>query len=251
MLWRWAHILGQPAVALDRVAAAAVAGAAALTIHMLPSVRALRRVRLPVAARLSGLGDPGQVALSFDDGPDPAATELFLAALERGGARATFFVLGESVRRMPSLAKEIVAAGHELGVHGWTHRHLTLASPTVIYAELARTTALIEDLVGERPRYFRPPYGILTVAGVVAANRLKLTPRLWSCSGREWRRGARMAPVLAALRSGLCPGATILLHDSDIAAPAGTWRRALAALPHLLDDCAELGLRVVPVREHA
>lgn len=235
---------------VSRPVGAAVAGLAALALHAAPAVTAVPRVRSRIAPRLAGFGRSGQVALTFDDGPNPASTGRFLSELARRDVRATFFVLGESLHRAPSLGAEIAAAGHEIAVHGWTHRTLLLSGPAAVYSQLARSADLIEAVTGERPRHYRPPHGILTSSTLWALNRLDLVPRLWNCSGREWRRYADVTAVCETLQAGLGPGATILLHDTDAACPAGTWRRALAVLPYLLDECAERGLRVGPLREH-
>ena len=223
---------------------------AALAVHAAPAVTAVPRVRSRLAPRLAGFGRAGQVALTFDDGPNPASPGRFLDELARHGVRATFFVLGESLHRAPGLGAEIAAAGHEIAVHGWTHRTLLLAGPAAAYSQLARSADLIEGVTGVRPRHYRPPHGILTTSTLWALNRLELVPRLWNCSGREWRRHAGVTAVRDTLRPGLRPGATVLLHDTDAACPAGTWRRALAVLPYLLDECAERGLAVGPLREH-
>src|SRR5207248_780541 len=90
-------------------------------------VVAWRSLRCQLWPRLSGVGDPGHVALTFDDGPDPVSTPPILAALERLGWQATFFCLGSQVRRSPGLARQMVIRGHELAVHGYSHRsHLRL-----------------------------------------------------------------------------------------------------------------------------
>jgi peptidoglycan/xylan/chitin deacetylase (PgdA/CDA1 family) len=100
------------------------------------------------------------------------------------------------------------------------------------------------------PRWFRPPYGVLSTAALVAARRLRLAPVLWTAWGREWTAEASAGSVYATLRAGLAGGGTVLLHDSDCTSPAGSWRAMLGALPLLLDDCARRGLRVGPVSEH-
>ena len=98
---------------------AALAGAA--VANMAPSVSSWRALRCLATPSLAGLGDPGHLALTFDDGPDPASTPAFLDELDRLGWRATFFLLGTMVCRYPALAAEVAARGHEIGVHGYTH----------------------------------------------------------------------------------------------------------------------------------
>ncbi|MFB9239537.1 polysaccharide deacetylase family protein [Plantactinospora siamensis] len=242
--YRWDH---RPVGAARRAGLLALAGG---LLHALPAATVLPTVRLRWFPALSGVGAPDHVALTFDDGPDPASTPLFLEVLAAHRVRATFFLLGGMVPRAPTLARELVAAGHEVGVHGWSHRNLLLRDPAATYRELARAVAVITAATGVRPRYHRPPYGVLTGPGWLAARRLGLTSVLWTCWGRDWTAEADPRTVLATVRAGLAGGGTVLLHDSDCASAPGAWRAALGALPELLAGCAERGWRVGPLAEH-
>jgi peptidoglycan/xylan/chitin deacetylase (PgdA/CDA1 family) len=166
------------------------------------------------------------------------------------GVTATFFLLGEMVARSPGLAAELAAAGHEIGVHGWTHRYLPPRGPAATWADLRRATHVIGEVTGTRPRLFRPPYGVLSGAALVSARRLGLTPVLWGAWGREWAPGATPASVQANLARHLTGGVTVLLHDSDCTSPPGAAAAALGALPRLLDECAQRGLAVGPLGQH-
>ena len=229
--------------------AAAAAGLAVAQAG--PGITGFGAVRSVAFRRLAGTGDPGHVALTFDDGPDPAATPQFLRVLAGHGVRATFFMLGSMVARAPGLAAEVAAAGHEIGVHGWDHRYLPARGPAATRSDLTRATDLIADVTGVRPWLFRPPYGVLSGLSLITARDLGLTPLLWGAWGREWAAGATGESVLATLLRGLDGGVTVLLHDSGAAAPSGSWRAALAATAPLLDECARRGLRVGTVAEHA
>jgi peptidoglycan/xylan/chitin deacetylase (PgdA/CDA1 family) len=226
----------------------------AAAVHCAPALTALPRVRTRLFPRLAGLGDPDRVALTFDDGPHPDSTPHFVEALRARGVRATFFLLGSMLARTPELGRELVDAGHEVAVHGWGHRNLLLEGPGATYDELARAAEFIAGTTGSRPRFFRPPYGVLSLPALLAARRLELTPVLWSRWGKEWSRSATLGSVRETLTAGLTGGATVLLHDSDCAfasgSGSGSWRFSLAALPVLLDHCADRGLRVGPLREH-
>lgn len=229
-----------PAAAVTVVAAA----------QMVPALTGLGRIRLPFFPRLAGLGDPHRVALTFDDGPDPASTPQFLDALAARGVRATFFLLGSMLAKAPSLGRDLVAAGHEVAVHGWAHRNLLLRGPSATHDDLIRARALVAETTGQVPRFFRPPYGLLSAAALLAARRLDLTPVLWTCWGRDWTASATAGSVFDTVRAGLTGGGTVLLHDSDCTSAPGAWRSSLAALPHLIDECAARGLQVGPLAEH-
>jgi peptidoglycan/xylan/chitin deacetylase (PgdA/CDA1 family) len=218
--------------------------------HLAPAALFVPAVRDAVAPGLAGVGRADHVALTFDDGPHPRSTPHFLAALAEQDVRATFFVLGRELARDPGLGREIAAAGHEIAVHGWDHRCLLRRRPTAVHDDLARTIDLVHDSTGQRPHWFRAPYGVFSAASLFAARRLGLTPVLWTCWGMDWTRGATPRSVTATVRRRLRGGGTILLHDSDVEASVGSWRSALGAVPDVLDYCRERGLTVGPLAEH-
>jgi peptidoglycan/xylan/chitin deacetylase (PgdA/CDA1 family) len=229
-----------------------VAGGAAavVAVHAGPIVTARAGLRRRYLPGLAGLGSPDHVALTFDDGPDPASTPAFLAELDRLRLRATFFMIGVNAEAHPSLAAEVAAAGHEVAVHGHQHRSQLFRSPRKIRADLLRGTEAVASATGAAPVWFRPPYGTLSAGGLMAAQRLGLRTVLWSAWGRDWTPQATPATVLAELDRDLGPGVTVLLHDSDCASAPGSWRSALGALPQLADRLADRGLAAGPLAEH-
>jgi peptidoglycan/xylan/chitin deacetylase (PgdA/CDA1 family) len=226
-----------------------LAGAAGLA-YALPSLAVLRPLRVRFAPVLAGLGRPDHVALTFDDGPDPASTPRFVDVLAELEVRSTFFVLGTMLARAPALAAEMSAAGHELAVHGWDHRPMLLRSPASTYDQLARTRDLVAEAAGRPPRFVRPPHGILSAGVLAASRRLGLTPVLWTAWGRDWTPSATPATVLDTLEPDLSGGATVLLHDSDCTSAPGAWRSALGALPELAGRCHDAGLVLGTLAEH-
>ncbi|MCW5251254.1 polysaccharide deacetylase family protein [Streptomyces sp. SHP 1-2] len=199
---------------------------------------------------LAGQGSPGHVALTFDDGPDPASTPCFLDVLDTLGVRATFFVLGENVVRHPALARELVLRGHEAAVHGWTHSRPWRPAPRRDAEEVRRAADAVGRATGSAPRWYRPPYGILTSGRWAAARRAGLRTVLWTAWGEDWRRDATPESVRTTAAAGLRGGGTLLLHDTDHASAAESWRATLGALPDIVADCRAAGLTVGSLGEH-
>ncbi|GAA4244804.1 polysaccharide deacetylase family protein [Dactylosporangium darangshiense] len=229
------------------LAAGAIAGLAA---HALPAVTAYTPGRRALLPGLAGTGPADRIALTFDDGPDPTSTPLFLRLLDEHDIRATFFLLGSMLDRDHGLGREIVAAGHEVAVHGWYHRCLLWRTPRATHDDIARARDLVGSLGGGEPRWYRPPYGVLTTGALLACRRLRLTPKLWTAWGRDWRAAATPDTIVADVTRTLVGGGTILLHDSDCTSAAGSWRRTLDALPRLIDWARVRGLRIGPLTEH-
>ncbi len=228
----------------------AVTGALLAAGNASPGVTAIGPVRRAFLPRLSGVGAAHHVALTFDDGPDPVSTPRFLAVLAQYRVRATFFMLGSMLQRAPVLASEVVAAGHELGVHGFEHRMLLGRSPRATFHDVARARDLVGQITGSAPRFYRPPYGVLTVAALHTTNALSLQPVLWTSWGKDWTTHATPESVRRKVTRGPLAGSTILLHDSDCTSAPGAWRSALGALPRILDHCNERGLQVGRLGEH-
>jgi peptidoglycan-N-acetylglucosamine deacetylase len=227
----------------------ALAATAVVAVHAGPAATWLPAVRRGFP-RLAGVGAADHIALTFDDGPDPRSTPWFLRELRRLGCSATFFLLGEMLERHPDVARRIAADGHEIGVHGWRHDNALTVRPGRTTAEIHRTAELIAAVTGARPCWYRPPYGVLSAEGLVAARRCGLRPVLWSAWGRDWTASADPRSVMAALEPDLRGGATVLLHDSDHTSAPGSWRSALGALPQLVDRCHAARLRVGALRDH-
>ncbi|MFD0410909.1 polysaccharide deacetylase family protein [Kitasatospora sp. NPDC127116] len=243
------------AAAVHRTGTAAVAATAlaagAEFLHLAPAAVRLPPLRRTLARRTAGHGAaPGHVALTFDDGPDPASTPYVLDALDELGARATFFLLGAMLERAPGLGRELVLRGHEVAVHGWHHRQQWYPAPARDLRELRRAAEAVTGLCGARPLWYRPPYGVLTAGPALAARRLGLRSVLWTAWGRDWTAEATGATVYATARPGLTGGATLLLHDSDCTSAPGSWRATLAALPLIAAHCRTRRLTLGPLRDH-
>jgi peptidoglycan/xylan/chitin deacetylase (PgdA/CDA1 family) len=232
--------------------AVGVAGAMALgaVAQLLPAASSVRRGRIRWAPNLAGVGAPGHVALTFDDGPDPSSTPAFLDALDELGWRATFFMLGHMAAAHPDLAAEVARRGHEVGVHGYLHSNHLRRGRRWTRRDVIAARDLLGELTGQPMHWLRPPYGALSASTLTAARTAGLQTVLWTTWGRDWRPGATPESVVADVTATLVPGATVLLHDSDCTSAQGSWKNTLAALPVLAERWQASGLDVGPLREH-
>jgi peptidoglycan/xylan/chitin deacetylase (PgdA/CDA1 family) len=215
---------------------AAVAWCGPAAAPLLPPLAAALRVplRMPL---------DGAVALTFDDGPHPHGTPAVLEILRAHDAVATFFVVGEQVRRTGGLLDEVLAAGHAVAVHGDRHRTLMRLTPGAVRADLDRA----EDVLGGRAlAIHRAPYGIYTLPALADVRRRGWQPLLWSRWGHDWRARATPAGVADEVTRRLAPGDVLLLHDADDYSARDSWRTTVAALPRVLERIAEAGLRPAP-----
>jgi peptidoglycan-N-acetylglucosamine deacetylase len=161
---------------------------------------------------------PGELALTFDDGPNPLWTPRLLEMLAAHDVRATFFLLGSYAQAELELVRRIVNAGHVVGNHSWSHPDLALASRSRIREELVRTRETLEQITGAPVRYFRPPYGSRRPATLAIARELGMRPVLWNAMTTDWSEpsGERIGERLEAKIDGLTRrgrAANIVLHD--------------------------------------
>ena len=154
----------------------------------------------------------GSVVLTYDDGPTPGVTDRLLTVLAEAGATATFFVLVTRARRSPALLRDLLEAGHEIGLHGHDHRRLTTLDPEIVPALISDAKRELEDLASLPIRWFRPPYGAQDAATWHAARAAGLTPVLWSVHCSDWL-DLPLAARLDDLRAGPLAGQVVLLHD--------------------------------------
>jgi peptidoglycan-N-acetylglucosamine deacetylase len=219
-----------------------VALTGAVVCYMLPALAgALPALRRPLGVEDRTLDGRGY-ALTFDDGPHAQGTPAVLALLADARTPATFFLVGEQVQRNPTLAREIVAAGHQLGLHCQRHRNLLRLTPWQVHADIERAQAEIEDATGVSPLLYRPPYGVLNAAALCDARARGWRTVLWSHWGRDWERRATPDSIAARVTAGAGEGSVLLLHDADDYSAAGSWRRTVAALPRVLTTLAERGV---------
>jgi peptidoglycan/xylan/chitin deacetylase (PgdA/CDA1 family) len=157
--------------------------------------------------------DEERVALTFDDGPDPDGTPRVLDALDAAGLKATFFMVGEQVKAAPALAGEVAKRGHEIALHGATHRPHRELSPRDSRDEPAYGLGTLEAATARRPRWFRPPYGVFNEHSYEAVRAVGLDPVYWSAWGMDWET-ISAERILGLVEPDLAGGAILVLHDS-------------------------------------
>ena len=200
-------------------------------------------VRLPAESRARG-----EVALSFDDGPDPEVTPAVLDLLDAHGVRATFFCIGERARAHPALCRAIVQGGHAVENHSNRHRHnFSLLGPCGYARELRAAQRTLSSITGTTPRFFRAPAGLRNpfLGPVLARQNLLLAS--WTRRGFDTRE-TRPAVVLQRLLRKLRPGDILLLHDGHAARTAQGRPVILDVLPPLLDAIRSANLTPVTLR---
>ncbi|SBT48472.1 polysaccharide deacetylase family protein [Micromonospora auratinigra] len=176
-----------------------------------------------------------QIALTFDDGPDPRYTPQVLALLREHGVKATFCVVGQNAQDHPDLIQAIVAEGHTLCNHSWSH-DITLGkrSPDAIRADLLRTNDAIRAAVPDaRIAYFRQPGGAWTYPVVSVCEELGMAPLHWTVDPSDWQ-APGAAKITNAVLSEVGPGSIVLMHDAG-GDRTGTVDALQRLLPTLLD----------------
>jgi peptidoglycan/xylan/chitin deacetylase (PgdA/CDA1 family) len=129
---------------------------------------------------------PGELALTFDDGPNPSCTPRLLDILARHGVKGTFFLVGRFAEQESALARSIAAAGHLVGNHSWSHPDLSLTAEQRVREELSRTKDVLEQIIGEPVRFFRPPFGARRPCVLRVARELGMVPVMWNAMTRDW-----------------------------------------------------------------
>jgi peptidoglycan/xylan/chitin deacetylase (PgdA/CDA1 family) len=247
-------------------AAAVVAGAAGISAY--GAVHPRSQVFGPTIWRTDAAK---KLAITFDDGPNPSITPKLLDLLDRYKAKATFFPVGKFVRECPVLVKETAARGHVVGNHTETHPYLTLCGPHETHEELRKCGEAIADVLLERPRWFRPPFGFRSpwLWEIVQQQGMRtvmwtLIPGDWRVKPVEWLT-KRMSPIAeraqANLSKGKMPagkveptaqgGDVICLHDGNFREQNFDRMHTVKALEYWLPRWRDLGLEFVTIADGA
>ena len=217
---------------LGTAAAAALATGAWFYASLAPGSRIFGRA-------ITAPAMPQELALTFDDGPNPAWTPQLLDLLAQHRVRATFFLIGRHAQADAELARRIAAAGHVVGNHSWSHPNLARTSTIRVREELKRTQETLEQIIGAKVHYFRPPHGARRPVVFRIARQLGLEPVLWNAMTTDWKEpsaeriAARLIAKIDRLeRRGFATN--IVLHDGNHLEMRGDRGPSIAAAALLL-----------------
>jgi peptidoglycan/xylan/chitin deacetylase (PgdA/CDA1 family) len=185
-----------------------------------------------------------EVALTFDDGPNPDATPRILDTLGELGVLATFFVLGRHAERWPDIVHRAVAEGHQLGNHGYFHRKLHLKSPFYVKRDLGLGKRAIERAGAHTPRFFRAPHGfrspwVSAIAGSMGERTIGWSLGVWDSDQPG------VTTIVDRTMEGVRPGSIVLLHDGDGYNADGNRLQTAAALPRIINGLRDRGYEFV------
>ena len=198
-----------------------------------------------------------QLALTFDDGPNPAITPKLLNLLDAYDAKASFFLIGRFAKECHALTKEIAARGHLIGNHTQTHPNLFWLKPREVRQELRQCQDTLQETLGVTANYFRPPYGLRNPWVVSTARQLGMETVMWTLLPGDWLEKpvewlvARMKPIAenAQRAEQRAHGDVLCVHDGAHRQLGGDRTRTLAALEYWLPRWRDLGLKFVTIGE--
>ena len=187
--------------------------------------------------------DKKLVALTFDDGPLSPYTEQYLDILNQYGVKATFFNLGDNVQANPELAKRVVDEGHQLCNHTMAHNQLTAVDNEVVYSEITRSAAVIQEATGVLTSHLRPPYGDFTERSWLGSGGSITASIRWNADSVDWALPGVDAIVSNSLLN-LHSGSIILMHDGG-----GDRSQDVEALPRIIEQVQADGYEFVTIAD--
>jgi len=173
--------------------------------------------RLPlVLSRIPTAPQEKALAFTFDDGPHPTGTPELLDVLRQFHVPATFFLLGERARRWPELVREILAEGHQIGNHSWSHADFWKCTKQHLLRELSRCQMTLEEIAEKPVRWVRPPYGHITYTVRAWAQRHQSRVVLWDLLPPDYHPASDLPRLNRVYRRYVRPGSILCLHDNDV-----------------------------------
>jgi peptidoglycan-N-acetylglucosamine deacetylase len=226
------------------IGGAAVAGLACLAGYhtMSPTSQLYGRT-------FTGLGPgSGRLALTYDDGPNDPYTWRMLEVLERHGVKATFFLIGQYVQQKPEIARALVAAGHAIGSHTWSHPNLIFEQVTELRRQLVQTRQAILDATGVETKIFRPPFGGRRPATLRTVRAFGLKTVMWNVTCYDWK-PTSSDKVFAHAKRQIHGGDVVLIHDGDQRAMGADRDHTVKATERVIKHCKSKGYQFVTIPE--
>jgi peptidoglycan-N-acetylglucosamine deacetylase len=193
-------------------------------------------------------GGTRKLALTYDDGPNDACTLQLLDVLNRRDVRATFFMIGRYARQRPDLVDAVFRAGHTIGNHTFSHANLIFSSSRRTWKELSECQQVLQDITGETPQLFRPPWGGRRPGTFRIARSLGLRPVMWKVTGYDW--SAQTADsIVAKVNKQIRGGDIILLHDGSHAGIGADRLQTVIATDRIIEKYRAAGYQFVTIPE--
>lgn len=184
-----------------------------------------------------------EIALTFDDGPNPPYTSQVLSILQRYGIKATFFCMGKHVQQYPDLVKQEYLRGNLVENHTWSHPYMPDLSEASLTWQLSTTSNIIEHVTGERPTLFRPPYGAFNASVLKVANTFGLSTFIWNVDPEDWSMPGTDT-IISRVLNRIGNGSIVLMHDGG-----GDRSQTIAALPTIIEWLQQHGYSFVTLKQ--
>lgn len=188
------------------------------------------------------------MALTFDDGPYSPYTEKLLQVLQEKQVKATFFLVGENIRRHPELARQVKAGGHEIALHAGLHQDLLKVDSEGLQANIALGKTILKEELGVVPRFMRPPHGFKDWQVMKAIKANNLQAMNWSIIPRDWTNPG-VETIASRVIEKARPGAIVLLHDGDSPKGLAPRQQTVEATAIIIDKLRSQGYEFVTVSE--
>jgi len=197
---------------------------------------------------VSGVRGSKQIALTYDDGPNDPYTLRLMDVLARHDVRATFFLIGRHVQQRPDMVRDLMKAGHVVGNHTFTHPHLVVSSAIETRTQLEECQRAVQEVTGESPRLFRPPFGGRRPATLRIVRSLGMEPVMWNVTSWDWKTPGAEKIVRTCMRQ-MRGGDVILMHDGSHIAMGADRSQTVVATDRLIERYKQEGFEFVTVPE--
>ncbi|MEV2909636.1 polysaccharide deacetylase family protein [Paenibacillus larvae] len=200
--------------------------------------------KYPTYFRVSGSPDKREVALTFDDVPDPRYTSKILDILKQYNVKATFFVVGNRAKQYPNLVKRMVNEGHVVGNHSYDHPNFVKLSDAAFHDQVNKTQAVLKSLIGYEPALIRPPYGNVTEEQVKWLASQKMYIIFWNVDSLDWK-GLTADQIVTNILGHARPGSIILQHGGG--GVGEDLSGSVEALPRIIEGFRKEGIKMTTV----